>query len=70
MMHFLYYLVNPNLQKYSLSSVGSESVYFAVLEEYLQYFLPCNGFDPDLIPAPSLSNQYGSLIFATPPKQR
>jgi len=70
MMHFLYYLVNPNLQKYSLSSVGSDSVYFAVLEEYLQYFLPCNGFGPEMIPAPSASSHYGSLVLATPPKQR
>ena len=70
MMHFLYYLVNPNLQKYAATSCGSESVYFTVIEEYLQYFLPCNGCDPEMIPIPSQVSQYGSPVYTTPPKPR
>jgi hypothetical protein len=70
-MHFLYYLVNPNLkQKYEATTAGSDSVYFALLEEYLQYFLPCNGCGLDMIPAPSQSMHFGSPIFSTPPKPR
>ena len=65
-MHFIHYLVNPNLQKYAASTAGSDSVYFAVLEEYLLYFLPFQGTDPDPIPAPSPSSHYGSPIFSTP----
>jgi len=70
MMHFIFYLVNPNLQKYATNSGGSDSVYFAVLEEYLQYFLPCNGCDPDLIQAPSPSSSFGSPVFNTSPKTK
>ncbi|XP_057372003.1 sphingomyelin phosphodiesterase 4-like [Daphnia carinata] len=69
MMNFLYYLVNPNLQKYATTSCGSDSVYFAILEDYLQYFLPCNGCDPEMIPVPSQMS-YGSTSYATPPKSR
>lgn len=70
MMHFLYHLVNPNLQKYATTSCGSDSVYFAIFEDYLQYFLPCNGCDPEMIPVPSQVSSYGSAGYATPTKQR
>ena len=69
-MHFIYYLVNPFLQKYDKTSGGSDAVYFAVLEDYLQYFLPCNGCDPDMIPAPPQVTPFGSPAFKTPPKPR
>lgn len=69
-MHFLYYLVNPNLQKYATTSSGSDSVYFAVIEEYLNYFLPCNGCDPEIVPAPSPASPYGSPVYATPTKPK
>nr|CAH0109542.1 unnamed protein product [Daphnia galeata] len=70
MCNFLYYLVNPNLQKYATTSCGSDSVYFTIMEEYLQYFLPCNGSDPEMIPVPSQVSPYGSPIYGTPPKPR
>jgi hypothetical protein len=69
-MHFLYYLVNPSLQKYATTSCGSDSVYFTILEEYLQYFLPLSGCDPEMIPVPSQVSPYGSPVYSTPPKPR
>ena len=70
-MHFFYYLVNPNLHKYNTISSGSDSVYFAIVEEYLQYFLPCNGSShPDLVPVPSpgpSSNPFGPSVYVTTP---
>ena len=70
MMHFLYYLVNPNMQKYVTTSGGSDSVYFTILEDYLQYFMPANGAELEMIPAPSQSSPFGSPVFNSPPKQR
>lgn len=70
MMHFLYYLVNPNMQKYATTSGGSESVYFTILEDYLQHFLPANGSELEMIPLPSQSSPFGSPVFNSPPKPR
>lgn len=69
-MHFLYYLVNPNLQHYSATSAGSEAVYFTILEDYLNYFLPYSGIEPDTVPFPSQTSPFGSPIYSPSPKPR
>lgn len=69
-MHFLYYLINPSLQKYAATSCGSDSAYFSVIEEYLNYFLPHNGLNPEIVPVPFQASPYGSPVYATPPKPK